>query len=267
MKKNKMMRLASSLLVAVLLTSSVISGTFAKYVTSDSAQDSARVAKFGVVVTATGNLFADTYKKAAENTPVLGGSDQASLSVMSEGSLGDNVVAPGTKNTDGFTFTVKGTPEVDVALTVELSGVSAPQPEYVFLDQKNDLPDMTTGNQTDDFDNTAIYEPIKFVVTKTVDGGTPVVSEPLTMTGLYNYFNAASEDVNFGAKEELDVEYNITWAWDFDASGAGTYDKQDTLLGDLAAGTTLTPAISLTDGTDYNLTTDVKIAITVTQID
>ena len=43
MKKNKMMRLASFLLIAVLLTTSVISGTFAKYVTTDAQWDSARV--------------------------------------------------------------------------------------------------------------------------------------------------------------------------------------------------------------------------------
>ena len=53
MKKNKMMRLASGLLVAVLITTSTISGTFAKYVTTADAKDEARVAKFGVVITAT----------------------------------------------------------------------------------------------------------------------------------------------------------------------------------------------------------------------
>ena len=46
MKKNKMMRIASALLVAVILTTCAISGTFAKYVTSTPGSDSARVAKF-----------------------------------------------------------------------------------------------------------------------------------------------------------------------------------------------------------------------------
>ena len=62
MRKNKMMRLASSLLVAVLITTSAISGTFAKYTTQDSASDSARVAKWGVTVMASGNLFGTMYK-------------------------------------------------------------------------------------------------------------------------------------------------------------------------------------------------------------
>ena len=52
MKRNKMMRIASVLLVAVLLSTCVISGTFAKYTTSNSATDSARVAKWGVIITA-----------------------------------------------------------------------------------------------------------------------------------------------------------------------------------------------------------------------
>ena len=43
-----MKKFISLLLVAVMLTTCVISGTFAKYVTKDSANDSARVAKFGV---------------------------------------------------------------------------------------------------------------------------------------------------------------------------------------------------------------------------
>ena len=61
MKKNKMMRIAGGLLIAVLLTTSIISGTFAKYVTTGSAADEARVARFGVTVTGSGSLFAKNY--------------------------------------------------------------------------------------------------------------------------------------------------------------------------------------------------------------
>ena len=63
MKKNIMMRLSALLLVAVLLTTCVISGTFAKYVTTGTATDSARVAKWGVTVEAKlDDLFVDEYK-------------------------------------------------------------------------------------------------------------------------------------------------------------------------------------------------------------
>ena len=61
MKKSKSMRAAGALLVATLLSTSAVSGTYAKYVTSDSGSDTARVAKFGVVVAASGSLFSETY--------------------------------------------------------------------------------------------------------------------------------------------------------------------------------------------------------------
>ncbi len=121
MKKNTMMRVASALLIAVLLTTSVISGTYAKYVTEGGAEDIARVAKWGVVVTGAGYLYADTYKKADTNTPGEANGNAADLSVVSrttdaaiKGLNGkDKVVAPGTKNDDGLTITVTGQPEVD----------------------------------------------------------------------------------------------------------------------------------------------------------
>ena len=69
MRKNKMMRAASALMVAVLLTTCTISGTFAKYVTTASGNDTARVAKWGVQIDMAGfsdvdnDLFAKTYAK------------------------------------------------------------------------------------------------------------------------------------------------------------------------------------------------------------
>ncbi|MBR6599807.1 MAG: hypothetical protein IKK88_05855, partial [Oscillospiraceae bacterium] len=61
MKKNNSMRAAGGLMIATMLTTSIVSGTYAKYVTSDSATDTARVAKFGVTVEASGSLFDTTY--------------------------------------------------------------------------------------------------------------------------------------------------------------------------------------------------------------
>ena len=53
MKKNVMMRVASILLVAVLLTTCAISGTFAKYVATTTGTDSARVAKWDMKINGT----------------------------------------------------------------------------------------------------------------------------------------------------------------------------------------------------------------------
>ena len=101
MKKNRMMRLASGLLVAVLATTSMISGTYAKYVTSGEATDSARVAKWGVTVTANGETFAKEYAKD-DVSFVL----DANTVVSTE-----KVVAPGTKG-DMVSMQLSGTPEV-----------------------------------------------------------------------------------------------------------------------------------------------------------
>lgn len=104
MKKNKAMRLASALLVLTLLTTCAISSTFAKYVTKAEGKDTARVAKFGVTVTAIDNAFSTVYDS------------ETSATVKS--STTEKVVAPGTKGS--FTpATVTGTPEVSVKVTNE----------------------------------------------------------------------------------------------------------------------------------------------------
>ena len=110
MKKNVMMRVASALLVAVLLSTCAISGTFAKYVTAKEATDTARVAKWGVAIDVT-NYSAFTNKYKTED-----GSYTGEYSVESK--AGDDVLAPGTEGT--FTgIAISGTPEVAVRVTYE----------------------------------------------------------------------------------------------------------------------------------------------------
>ena len=118
MKKNKMMRLASILLVCVLLTTSVISGTFAKYTTQDSASDVARVAKWGVELQVVGNLYGDSYGE--NNKIVLDNNDKITVQAADYSSNATDVVAPGTQNDEGFTFSLKGQPEVDGQITTEI---------------------------------------------------------------------------------------------------------------------------------------------------
>ena len=103
MKKNKIMRIASVLLVAVILTTCAISGTFAKYVKSGSGFDTARVAKFGVTVTGNANTFKKTYAKDDTSATLTGDT------VVST----EKVVAPGTSGSMAA-FTLSGTPEVAV---------------------------------------------------------------------------------------------------------------------------------------------------------
>ena len=122
MKKNKMMRTASGLLVATLLTTSIISGTFAKYVTTASGEDNARVANWGfdksnASIALTG-LFKDAYDLDDQGNVV------ADPSVKSE-TTNDDVIAPGTGNSATFKFDYKGAkkaPEVKYTFAVSTEG-------------------------------------------------------------------------------------------------------------------------------------------------
>lgn len=122
MKKNRMMRLASGLLVAVLITTSMISGTFAKYTTQDSASDVARVAKWGVTATVSGSLFGEPYNGNTETdgdevtTEVVGSVDVDAAST--------NIVAPGTRSEEGLLIAVSGKPEVKTQVAISIDTTS-----------------------------------------------------------------------------------------------------------------------------------------------
>ena len=248
MKKNKMMRIASVLLVAVLLTTSIISGTFAKYVTTSSVTNSATVAKFGVTVSASGDLFKDTYTTDA--TDVTGDTDGISVKSSSK------VVAPGTKNETGLTLSVTGTPEVDVQLTV---AVAAGYKE-VFLKAKNGLPDKTGAAATFDLD--ADYYPVKFTLKQTKGSTTTPLVTAGKLSDVVTELGKISKHVNAGTDLANEIgTLTLTWEWVFD----GVNDKADTLLGDLAANANA--ASDLTADTDYSLNTNLEVSITVTQVD
>ena len=251
MKKNKMMRLAAVLMVAVLMTTCAISGTFAKYITQDDANDSARVAKFGVEVKADGSLFENAYLDA----PVA--ADDTTATVVAVDSV--DVVAPGTNNAaNSFKFSITGTPEVDVKVDVVVTDNS----NDVFL-KAGTYEDLTTGNPDDQYVLAQDYYPVKYTLWD--DGVKVVGATDVTLATLSTALTNLS-NTKIDANTDLATiygEYEITWKWDFEVD-----DKADTILGDLAANT---PAAglngaSLTAGEDYNLGTGLKISITVTQI-
>lgn len=252
MKKNTMMRIASVLLVVVLLTTSVISGTFAKYVTSGSAADTARVAEFGVVISAGGQLFGDTYKAVGEGNSIVAWSN-ASAGTVNSGTEDDNVVAPGTLNNDGLTFGVVGAPEVKVAVDFAVTGSD------IILKQGTGYNKTTTStNTTDTFDLATDYNPVIFTLSQDIGGGyTAVAAAGDTLEEIAAYLNGL--DAEYAPNTDLATKigsFKITWAWAFDGN-----DDADTLLGDLAVNN------ALTDTANYNLATEFSVNISVTQID
>ena len=253
MKKNWTMRVAVLMVALTLITSCFVSSTYAKYVVGGGVDETARVAKFGVTITATGTLFDTTYLAVAGgNTPGNG----ASTGLTVESSNSDKLVAPGTKNDTGMTFTVAGTPEVAVRVFMDIDANA----KEIFLKAKTDLPDMTTADATDTFDQATDYYPVQFTLTI----GT--VTKTGTLAEIKDLLAAATDTV-YPANTNLATAIGtikLTWAWDI---GDPANNKPDTLLGDLAAGTTLAPATTLTADTDYCLTEAVKINVGIAQVD
>ncbi len=231
MKKNTMMRLASGLLVAVLLTTCAISGTFAKYTTGADAADTARVAKWGVTATVTGGAFAKTYDADDQDTE---------LDVTVSSSTEDKLVAPGTEGT--FTgVALTGTPEVAVEIqktaTITVNG-------WMIDDDKN--------AQTAE----VFYCPLVFVINGNTINGATYNSADALQTALKTAIEAANGEYapNTNLANIPGMNGNYTWSWDFDNNGAGTNDAKDTILGDMVA-----------DGGTATITIDVEVE--VTQID
>lgn len=125
MQKNKMMRTASVLLVAVLLSTCAISGTFAKYASEVSASGSARVAKWDIDFDAdntSGKIFAfDLFNTIYEADGTTSETDVANNSNDSK-----TVIAPGTGGY--FTISLKNLSEVSAkyGITYTVTANSVP---------------------------------------------------------------------------------------------------------------------------------------------
>ena len=116
MKKINTTKLMALLASACLITSSFVGSTLAKYTTTANADDTARVAKWGVVLQADGSLYGTNYGTGANSVPTTDDT-VANLSVKAAA----NAVAPGTENKDGLSFAVLGVPEVRTQLTVTIA--------------------------------------------------------------------------------------------------------------------------------------------------
>ena len=229
MKKNTMMRVASVLLVAVLLSTCAISGTFAKYVTSAESEDSARVAKWGVTVTAsTGATFAKVYNDEAGNAVV---------------SAQDKVVAPGTNSDEvegTVTFNISGQPEV--ATKIEIDIVEANTKEIklaagTYADPTNEDADFTLASD---------YYPVKFTLTKQVANEQPTtIVDGGTLAAVASALEGQS--ANFYAPNTLlDVVYTLSWEWAYEDDSTANIDKADTYLGNENPAQTLSYELKIT---------------------
>ena len=237
LKKNWTLRAAVLMLALVLITSCFVGGTFAKYVTSGTGGDNAKVAKWGVTVTAheTGDIFAKSY----DNT------------VIAEGEY--KVIAPGTKKDNAALVTLRGKPEVSVKVTYNADSFSL------------------TGNWKGADNDDTFYCPLIIKVTGKVGG----VAKTETIncadkeraadveTAVKNAVAACS--ATYDPKTDLSSAtvdgdgLKISWEWPFESGETNPKqnDVKDTYLGNQAVTATglSIPAIH------------VQVTATVTQID
>ena len=236
MKKNVMMRVASIMLVLVLMSSSVISGTFAKYVTQDKATDSARVAHWGVEVVVTGEEAFKTEYADESGLP----DENDGLTVKS--STAKKLVAPGTKGTLA-TVDVNGSPEVDA--TIEFAA------DVTISDWLIDH----DGDSTADY----YYCPLVITVGTTKLVGNTYADAAAFEAAIENQLNNTYTQY-YNAHTDLAAVADVTveWAWNFSTNtdDVEQTDELDTILGDKAA--------DLGDDADY---IEFELKVTVTQVD
>ena len=272
MKKNKMMRLASAMMVLTLMSTSVISGTFAKYVTTASSTDTARVAKWGVEVTSTSDMFNKTYE--TDDTTV-----KSSIANSVDSSNEDKLVAPGTTKSD-VAFTIKGTPEVAVNVSVKIDEKDTGKGVKDVVLKAGTYTDYTKVTGADASNNPQYgnsftlsedYHPLVW----TLKNGTVVVASGKlseietylenTTTGLSKNHAANTNLATVDAGSSGTGEYTLSWTWAYEYDGTdeqkALYNAADTFIGNLAAGK------ATADPEDYCLDVAYTLSITVTQID
>lgn len=126
MKKNRFVKIATAMTVLSLMTLCVVGTTFAKYTTGSNAEDTARVAKWGVEVSTSGTLFGKAYAtNGTTNSDEIVAWTNSYVNAASAVSVdGDSIVAPGTKNSTGIQIKIAGQPEVNFKTTATSTAVS-----------------------------------------------------------------------------------------------------------------------------------------------
>ena len=222
MKKNIAMRVAAFLFILTMISTCAFATTFAKYVTSGTATDEARVAKWGVTVSVTGDdAFKTDYAKDDVNY-------SGTYSVSAVSTSRDNLLAPGT-NGNLLSVSIEGTPEVatevKVEFTFDLGENWVADGYYCPLVITVGTTDIIKGN---DFASVDEFEAavIAAVLAKCKN------DDAAGSAGVYTY------DVN----DTIDAGVNVTWAWAFE----GNDDAKDTILGSATAVPTITFGITVT---------------------
>ena len=234
MTKNNAMRLGSVMLVLALLSTCALCGTFAKYTTkATNATDTARVAKWGVNLSAPSDvtIFDASYAKD--------GTTEIANTVVS--STSGKVLAPGTKG-DVPKATLSGKTEVATKVSYKVDKLDLTGWTISYTNSSSEA-------KTDEF-----YFPVKF----TVGSDTVDTSSATSAADVKQAIQDALDDkaVEVAAGTELSTgvtQPEIKWSWDFPSTADANTDIKDTALGTAA------------NSTDQTI--EIAISTSVTQID
>ena len=242
MKKNYMMRIASVLLVVVLLTTSIISGTLAKYTSLASGTANARVAKWSIKIedadiaaanteSFTFNLFDTIVDSVTVNNDTISTSSESDVATAASGE-NYKIIAPGTAGY--FEINIVNNSEVTAEYSIDWS-----------IENSLDIP-------------------VQF----STDGST-----------WYNDINSLNTNTML-SYEDSNNEGKVTiyWQWAFENNGyyttatdmSTTGDDYDSYLGALAASATTDVSGSyVTSGDTSGVMPilSVTASVTVTQVD
>ena len=141
MRKNKTMRAAAVLAVAALLTTSALSGTFAKYTSTASASDSARVAKWSFKV---GDKdIAKSEKISFDLFKTIKDTDASSDETDVATSTTEKIIAPGTSGS--FEIKLENASEVTAKYSIAFTDTRTNEG----TDSTNKIPIEYSINNTD----------------------------------------------------------------------------------------------------------------------
>ena len=263
MKKNRSMRVAALLLALTLITSCFVGGTFAKYVTSNNAEDGARVARWGVTFIMTKSTDSSNNAQDLFTTSYAENNDNQSSGVSVKSTNTSKLVAPGTSG-NMVTFKVKHASDKEPEVSYEVTFDISEHPAAPYLK----------------FSDNTVYEPIQWKV-KLGDGQETTYTTLDAMVeaveaykfyynvddGKFYEWNPGNDGANGSWESEGNTErptITINWEWPFENSSNDKDDYYDTLLGHIAAG--------FSDFSEYGINeanTAVRIELTgtATQLD
>lgn len=210
MKKKTMV--LGGLIAAVAITGYSVSGTYAKYVSSVEATDTARVAIWNLNELTEINLFSSSYKKPNATATSL---------------YDDNIIAPGTSGS--YTFKIEGSFEPNVAISAQIIEEDSHSIEHKL---------STTGKK---------YDPIVYKL-KDENGNSLTSNNKGAEDGWTNYAGLVTA-INKNNKINAAGTYTLEWKWEFEAGAneplTNQTDDKDTVLGnDLAQAIITSPTLS-----------------------